>query len=52
MIGRSPGIQIRGRNVVSGCLNADVAAPNSSENTKLEKIKAVIEMEGKFLVGT
>ncbi|WVY97066.1 hypothetical protein V8G54_029217 [Vigna mungo] len=51
LIGRSPGIQIRGRNVVSACLNADVAAPNTGK-TKLEKIKAVIEMEGKFLVGT
>jgi len=51
LIGRSRGIRIRGRSVVSACLNADVAAPNTGK-TKLEKIKEVIEMEGKYLVGT
>lgn len=51
MSGRSPGIQIRGRSVVSACLNADVAAPNTGK-TKLEKTKDVIEMEGKYVVGT
>jgi len=36
---------------VSACLNVDVAAPNTGK-TKLEKIKDVIEKEGKFLVRT
>ncbi|BAT81984.1 Acetylornithine aminotransferase [Vigna angularis] len=51
LIGRSPGIQIRGRSVVRACLNVDVAAPNTGK-AKLAKIKDVIEMEGKLLVGT
>jgi len=49
--GRTPLIQIRGRSIVSACLNVDVAAHNTSKS-KLEKTKDVIEMEGKFLVGT
>ena len=51
LVGRSPVIQIRCRRVVSACLNVDVDAPDSGK-TALEKTKDVIEMEGKFLVGT
>ncbi|KAK7327241.1 hypothetical protein VNO80_31606 [Phaseolus coccineus] len=49
--GRTPVIQIRGRCIVSACLNVDVAAHNTGKS-KLEKTKDVIEMEGKLLVGT
>ncbi|KAL9319506.1 hypothetical protein ACSQ67_011345 [Phaseolus vulgaris] len=48
--GRTPLIQIRGRSIVSACLNVDVAAHNTSKS-KLEKTKDVIEMEGKFWWG-
>ncbi|TKY51055.1 Acetylornithine aminotransferase [Spatholobus suberectus] len=51
LVGRSRVIQFRCQRVVSACLNVDVDAPNTGKMT-MEKTKDVIEMEGKFLVGT
>jgi len=39
------------RAVVSACLNVDVSAANTGKIAS-EKTKTVIEMEGKYLVGT
>ncbi|KAJ1439573.1 Pyridoxal phosphate-dependent transferase, major domain [Sesbania bispinosa] len=51
LVGGRPVIQINSRRVVSACLNVDVDTANAGKIV-LEKTKAVIEMEGKFLVGT
>ncbi|XP_020202074.1 acetylornithine aminotransferase, mitochondrial [Cajanus cajan] len=52
-VGTSPVVQIRCHRVVSvsACLNMDVGAPNAGK-IALETTKDVMEMEGKFLVGT
>ncbi|KAK7300078.1 hypothetical protein RJT34_10910 [Clitoria ternatea] len=51
LVGRRPVVQISCWRVVSACLNVNVDAPNAGK-VALEKTKDVIEMEGKFLVGT
>lgn len=52
LVGGRSVLRINRRRVVSACLNVEVGAANAAGKTALEKSKAVIEMEGKFLVGT
>lgn len=51
LIGGRQFTQINSRRAVSACLNVDVGAANAA-NVALEKTKKVMEMEGKYLVGT